>query len=533
MTDVANEVVRLVTEEAEKPAIQIKAGKLSAMASQAEHAVIDAGSPIHCRDDKLVRPVVEEVDAAHGRRAKIVQLAQVDPIYLRDILCREIQWQKYYARKEIWVPSDPPMDVAKTILARYGEWQFLPVAGVITTQTLRPNGTILDKPGYDPATRLILVSPPAMPPIAIKPTREDAELSLVVLRDLIEEFPTTDKASESVALSMLITPIVRGAFTVAPMHVARAPSAGSGKSFLIDVSSTISSGQPCPVIAAGRNEEETEKRLGSALLTGQSMICIDNVNGGLGGDALCQAVERPVVQIRILGKSKLVRITARGTTFFATGNNLVLLGDMNRRVIVCTLDPLLERPELRKFSGNPVIRVLDDRGKYVAACLTIVRAYIVAGQPNLADKLASFEGWSDTVRSALMWLGCDDPVMTMESARAEDPELDRLASVLSAWAEAFGTGAGSGRTVANLLAEIDERETTLSGNGDAFEGYNRPYQYPALRDAILAVGYRGHVDTRSVGNFLRKSKKRIVAGLRFDNRADKHGHSSRWWIDKC
>jgi putative DNA primase/helicase len=39
-----------------------------------------------------------------------------------------------------------------------------------------------------------------------------------------------------------------------------------------------------PVMAAGRTEEETEKRLGAALLAGQPIINIDNVNGELGGD---------------------------------------------------------------------------------------------------------------------------------------------------------------------------------------------------------------------------------------------------------
>lgn len=337
MADVPSEVVRLVTEEAEKPVIKVIGGELSAIATQAEQAIIEAGIPIYRRDADLVRPVVEEVDAAHGRRAYAAQLARVDPIYLRDILCCNIQWLKYYVRTEKWVPTDPPKDVAATILARFGEWSFPPVAGLITTPTLRPDGTILDKPGYDPVTRLILVSPLTMPRIATEPTREDAKLALALLQELLEEFPLTNGASESVALSILITPIVRGAFSVAPMHVARSPASASGKSFLMDVAATIASGQPCPVMAAGRNEEETEKRLGAALLTGQSMICIDNVNGGLGGDALCQAVERPVVEIRVLGKSKLVRITARGTTLFATGNNLVLLGDMNRRAIVSTL----------------------------------------------------------------------------------------------------------------------------------------------------------------------------------------------------
>ena len=75
---------------------------------------------------------------------------------------------------------------------------------------------------------------------------------------------------------------------------------------MVDIAAGISTGVACPVMAIGRDEAETEKRLGAALLAGQSLISIDNVNGELGGDALCQAVERPVVQIRILGRSKRV-----------------------------------------------------------------------------------------------------------------------------------------------------------------------------------------------------------------------------------
>ena len=93
----------------------------------------------------------------------------------------------------------------------------------------------------------------------------------------------------------------------------------------------------------------------------------------------------------------------------------------------------MEQPELRQFKFDPVARVLADRGKYIAAALTICRAYMVAGKPNPAPKLASFEGWSDTVRSALIWLGKEDPVKSMETARAEDPERIELSDMLEAW----------------------------------------------------------------------------------------------------
>ncbi len=87
---------------------------------------------------------------------------------------------------------------------------------------------------------------------------------------------------------------------------------GAGKSYIIDVAAAISLGQRAPVIAAGRDEAETEKRLVAALLGGQPIVSIDNVNGQLGGDFLCQMIERPVVTPRILGVSKNERIESSG-----------------------------------------------------------------------------------------------------------------------------------------------------------------------------------------------------------------------------
>ena len=77
--------------------------------------------------------------------------------------------------------------------------------------------------------------------------------------------------------------------------------------------------------------------------------------------------------------------------------------------------------------------MLKDRGKYIAAALTICRAYFVAGSPDKAARLASFEGWSDTVRSALIWLGKADPVKSIEASRAEDPERLELMNMMDAW----------------------------------------------------------------------------------------------------
>jgi putative DNA primase/helicase len=532
VTDLQTKVVELVeaATDDQRPLIQLVAGRLPEIATEAEAAIVEAGLAIFRRGATLVRPVVEELDAARSRKTKVAQLAIVDAASLRDYLGQAARWERYVRRERQWIAADPPKDIAATILSRFGRWTFAPVVGVLTTPTLRMDGSLLDKPGYDPATRLILTDPPAMPRLPAKPLRTDAEAALALLDGLLDEFPFTDDAARSVGLSAIITPIVRGAFPVTPMHAARAPVSASGKSYLFDVAAAVAIGQPCPVMAAGRTEEETEKRLGAALLAGQPLIAIDNVTGELGGAALCQAIERPVVEIRILGRSEHVRIEARGTTIFATGNNLTLVGDMTRRAIVATLDPILEQPELRQFTGDPVANVLADRGRYVTAALTICRAYIVAGRPDPARRLASFEGWSDTVRSALMWLGRADPVETMETARAEDPQLAMLREFLAAWSDTIGTSMGTRRTAGDVLKMVNE--TCRVSTGEYHDQGEREYRHPELRDAVLAVAsIRGRLEGRTFGRWLARHKGRIVAGLRLAGEGDAHGHPIQWWVE--
>jgi putative DNA primase/helicase len=448
---------------------------------------------------------------------------------MRDVLCRSITWQKYVRREKEYIPADAPKDVASFILHRAGEWQFRPVNGVITTPTLRPDGTILQAAGYDPATRLILVDPPALPVMPERPTRDDAIAALGLLSELLVEFPFVDKSSRSVALSALMTPVVRAAMPVAPMHTALAHAAGSGKSYLFDVASAIATGQACQVIAAGRTEEETEKRLVACVLAGYPLFSIDNVNGELGGDFLCQVIERPIVSPRILGRSEQPRLVNRATVF-ATGNNIRLLGDMTRRSIVCSIDAGMERPELRTFQFDPVKQVLANRDRYVAAVLTIVRAYFVAGQPDrITPPLASFEAWSNTVRSALVWLGEADPVDTLSVARAEDPQLQELTAFLDAWRETIGTGPTRHCSASELLKKAKAQSMEYDDTGRP-ERTTSDKMYPSLCEAIEQLGIRDNPN--ALGKWLSNNKGRVVDRHRLASRSAGKGRGLRWYVEE-
>ncbi len=516
---------------AELPVIHINP-RISVLTTRTQKMLIGSRVPFYQRGGELVRPIIRTVKAAHGRLTKTAQLKAIVPIFMRDTMCRHAHWERFDQRAQDWLKTMAPMNVATTLLERDGVWGFPEIVGVIATPTMRPDGSLLVKQGYDPATRLLLIEPPKMPAIPDQPTRDDALGALGLLEELISESPFDDKPSRSVALSGLITPVVRGAFPVAPMHVSSAPVAGSGKSSLWDLVAAISTGQQrIPVIAAG-NAEETEKRLIGVMLTGQPLVSIDNVNGELKGDFLCQAIEQHVLDIRPLGRSDIARIETGGVTIFATGNNITIAGDLCRRTITSRLDAKLENPQLKEFKNNPIRKILDDRGTYIAACLTICRAYIVAGRPGPLPRLASFEGWSDTVRSALVWLGKADAIETMESIRAEDPQRAALSDLLHAWANDHSTGRGSDVT----LAVIIEKSMKLEKMGGQETG---EFQFPDLNAAVRAAAsaagvksFGSKVDPLMFGLWCRANKGRIVDGLRLANQPSSRGGAATWWVEK-
>ncbi len=486
----------------QRPTLDVTPGEIDQLATAAEAALRTSGLPIFQRGDSLVIPVSHDVPAAHGRMTLAAGLKELNAPGLVDHLAQAACFQHWNARSKKMTPTNPPGLVASVILSRSGHWTLPTIAGVITTPTLRPDGSLLTAPGYDTATRLYHVPDPALrlPAVKSKPTRDDAVTALKLLESLLDEFPFVADVDKAVALSGLISPPLRGMLPVVPLHAIRASTPGTGKSFLVDLASSISTGRPCPVLAAGEKDEETEKRLVGALIAAFPIVSIDNCNGELGGDLLCQAIERPLVRVRLLGESNIPEIESRAT-FFATGDGLRVRGDMTRRTLICSLDAKVERPELRTFSHNPLERILDDRGAYVGAALTIVRAWLTAGQPDRKKPAtASFQDWSNIVRSALIWLGCDDPAATMEQARNDDPELSELRQVVGAWHEEYQAVP----QVSGKVAE-DAVETERDERGESL------LKRPALREALMQVAAEGKgISTRRLGKWLSKNEGRIV-----------------------
>jgi putative DNA primase/helicase len=277
--------------------------------------------------------------------------------------------------------------------------------------------------------------------------------------ELVEEFPLITDVDRAVALSMLITPVIRHAISVALGHLADAPDYGSGKSFLEHLASLIATGRRAAVLSAARTEEELEKRLDSALYEGRTFIVIDNNNRTLGGDRIAQMVTETLLGLRPLGKTRNPEIVNQ-TCLYANGCNIGVRDDLVRRFLRARMDANMEHAETREFKRDPEAMILADRGKYISAILTIVRAYQVAHYPKVEYRDLKFKGWSEKVQRPLIWLGCADPGKSVEKNAEEDEGRQVAAELLMVLSKKYGdnpftiAAAGAEKEIQTVLTKM-------------------------------------------------------------------------------
>jgi putative DNA primase/helicase len=482
-----------------QPIIKLKGGNRPEAAAAGISAL--AGAQFYQRGDKIVYIVRAPMKTAGGNTVLIPTITTVPIPYLKNELGKRASWQAFDGRSKNWKQVDVPNDIATRIATMPNEWEFPPIRGVIGTQTMRQDGTLLTEPGYDPETGCVLFNPPTMPALPASLTRDDAVKAVHAINRLFDEFPFSDTGSRSVALSLAMSAILRPALPVVPLHVVRAPEGGTGKSYMFDLVSLLAFGEPCPVLSRGQSPEETEKRLIGAALEGRTLIVIDNCNGELRSEFLCQAVERPIIKPRPLGTSVMPAIP-NSFVCGANGNNIEIADDLVRRTLLCSLDADMEQPYMRNFRNDPAAAILADRGLYIAAVLTIARAYIVAGKPGRPPRLASFEAWSDLVRGSLLWLCQPDPVDTMSLLASVDPVRDRMVAAFTAITNAIPENpfGGPGEHIFTVPKLVEATKDDK-----------------ALRDVLLAVTKPSKSDAdavspESLGWWLRRHAGRVAGG---------------------
>lgn len=430
------------------------------------------------------------------------RIATIAPAYLRELASESCFFFRLSKKGEA-VQCVPPGPVISAIHSR-GHWPHIrPLEGVTETPLILPDGAIVGDPGYDPRSGMLVAPTCDWPGVPDEPNGDDVDVAIETLREPWADFPFASDAHRAAAIGAVLTPLARAAFTgPAPLSLFDANTRGAGKSLASDIVAEIATGRPMPRMAPARDDGEMEKRITALAIAGVNMILIDNVIGALGGASLDAALTCPGTwRGRVLGESRDYEGPLRAI-WYATGNNVSPVGDTSRRVLHIRLESPDEHPEERTgFAHDPLLPwVRANRGRIVAAGLTLLRAYILAGKPaQKITRWGSFESWASLVPSAMVWAGLPDIGTTREALRAEsDTEASALAGLVDGWAD-VAKHFGGRCTVAQALARL----------ADA------PAAHDVLRDALaeLCSPPPGKLpSSKQVSAQLRRFKGRVVGG---------------------
>jgi putative DNA primase/helicase len=399
-------------------------------------------------------------------------------------------------------------------------WKVPYLRGLILAPMVRFDGSILETPGYDSKTALFY--DPGhwdFPTVPAAPTLDDARQALAYLKHPLRSLPFADPPSESVALSGILTALNRKALPTAPLHAFSSPVAGSGKSLLVDGIAMISTGSRTAVItnsASGNGEQALEANLQSSMLRGDAILSIDNQSTALQSDMLCSLLSQMDFSIRLFHTQTSV-VVPLVTSFFCTGNNLTIKGDLTRRALVSNIDAHSDRPELRSFDFDFLHEIGQARGKLVTAALTLIRWRHLSGEQQQAGALGGYERWCYVVRDTLLLLGEPDPLEVIEAIRGKDPVLLKLRVMLSAWTEVFGE---TPVKCSDVISTAMKHTPSYQGEEDEI------WLHPNLREALSALAPGGRVErmtATTLGYWLRGVSGRPVDGRRFTATEDRNG----------
>ena len=174
-----------------------------------------------------------------GRRVRGYRRAPDAPLIsplpeprLRELMSATAHWVRF-SRGRL-VPALPPKWAVEGLGAR-GQWRFPYLETVTEVPTLRPDGTVIQRPGYDEAAATLYVPNAKFPPIPDQPTSEDAAQALAELVEPFLEFPFKTLADASVLFASVLTIPARAAIPgPTPLFVIRKNAPGVGGTLAAD-----------------------------------------------------------------------------------------------------------------------------------------------------------------------------------------------------------------------------------------------------------------------------------------------------------
>lgn len=402
--------------------------------------------------------------------------------------------------RSIIVP--PTTHVVQPFLAR-GEWRNVRlIKGIAETPVLRPDGTVLQTPGYDAATGYLYAPNAAYLPVVDHPSQDDAKRSLAKLRTLFRDFPYApdrDGPGSVVAIAALLTVIARPAIRgPVPVFAFEASTQGSGKTLQCDVVHLIATGRPAPVGDWPVDEEEQRKRLNSIALAAPAIALLDNIKGMLGGGTLEGMVTSQRLSFRMLGSKDLIDLPWFGV-LMVSGNNMQSTTDMLRRTILSRLEPDESDPTTREGLPDLPAMVEAERAEYVRAALTVLRAYCCYGRPDAGARMASFVPWASLVANAIIFAG--GPNVTLAKPSVDIAASDDLTAgatfvrALPALMRGANADALTTKAILSAVYPAPHRDEPPDGHDDLREAIETmvPMRGPIPDPKQLGIRLRRHL----------------------------------------
>ena len=513
----------------ERRSIEVKAGNLDAQVHGLIGALGESDRNIYQRNGFLVsiarepeRREIYERDMRVGNdivmRPGTPRIRPLNPASLMLRSARAADWRRWSEKngkgkpgeRGSWVTSDP---CSKTvgIVSTLGDWPGIaPLRGILETPALRPDGTVIEAPGYDEATGYVLLPSCVFRAIKARPTQEHARAALRFLwietacdfpfRGMSEannatdpdrvlqfskaigdpENPAEGMPDAFVAIAMLLTIFARPAILGAvPGGLFEAPGQGSGKSLQMHTVSLVATSRAAGVATfpmhQGRpDEQELEKILSGYALNGARIITFDNIRGllsGAGLEKVLSAVDS--IDLRVLGANDQRTIPWSAVAMFS-GNNMVMSDDTAQRMLLSRIESPREDPRSRPRDSFRRADLLDSirkvRPNLVRAVLTILRAFICAREDGAAiydtGTLGSFEAWSQIVPPALAWAGGPNVLRARpEMGRGGDEEGEAHLMLMRAWPDAWQRQRGSYIIAEAFRSEKDIRKGEAPEDG--------------------------------------------------------------------